>query len=267
MKSPKENQNQREYGAPEMKKYYLKNFRRGLEFAILIHVLLISSYLLINYLNNLNADDHKKPVFDIKYVNVELDTPPPVDNQNTEIPKTEDIIKPVKDLTALDPDPVSKDAAEEMTIKTQDQLNNVIAQVSHDGDSVTYIANNNGNNRKDNIDISHNIDNIKKPPEGDVIYKPFEVECVPECVNMEMVRSSMVYPPLAIESGQEGTVMVRVLIGKDGKVIKVYSVSGPEVFYDEVKEKAMDLEFTVGLQNGNPVMVLMTVPFRFKLKN
>jgi len=266
MKTTKMNQNPREYGAPEMKKNYLKNFRRGLEYAILIHFALISSYLLINYLNNLNADDHKKPIFDIKYVNVELDAPPPVDNQNKDIPITEDIVKPVKDLKALEPVPVSKDAAEEMTIKTQDQLNNIIAQVSHEGDSVTYIANNNGNNGIDVID-NIKIDNIKKPPDEDAIYKPFEVEKAPECVNFAIVKSSIEYPPLAVEIGREGTVVVKVLVGTDGKVIRIGSISGPEIFYDEVKEKAMNLEFTVGLQNGKPVKVWMTAPFSFKLKN
>jgi protein TonB len=266
MKILKENQNPREYGAPEMKKNYLKNLRRGLEYAIIIHISLISSYLLINYLNNLNADDNKKPVFDIKYVNVELGSPFPVDNVNKDIPKTEEIVKPVKDLTALNPVPVSKDKAEEMTVKTQDELNNITAQVSHDGDSVTYIANNgdNGINIENNIT---KIDNIRKPPDEDKIYKSFEVEKVPECVNLAMVRSSIEYPKLAIEIGKEGTVTVKVLVSTNGKVIKVGSMTGPELFYDEVKEKAMNLEFTVGLQNGKPVKVWMTVPFRFKLNN
>ena len=266
MKANKENLNRREYGAPEMKKNYLKNFRRGLEYAILIHMALISCYLLINYVNNLNADDQKKPVFDIKYMNVELDVPPPVDNQKPEIPKTDDIVKPVKDLTALVPVPVSKDAAEKMTIKTQDQLNEITAQVSHEGDSVTYIANNNGNSGN-NIEIKPDIDITKKPPEGKDIYKPFEVEKAPVCVNFAMVNSSLVYPPLAVESGQQGNVTVQVLVGTEGKVFKIGSMSGPEIFYDEVKEKAMNLEFTVGLQNGKPVKVWMTVPFRFKLKD
>jgi outer membrane biosynthesis protein TonB len=266
MKTLKENLNSREYGAPEMKKSYLKNFRRGLELAIAVHITIISSYLLINYMNNLNADDKKKPVFDIKYINVELDAPPPVDNRKIEIPKTEDIVKPVKDLTALEPIPVSKENAEEMTIKTQDQLNEIQTQVSHDGDSVTYVANN-GDNGVNITDNTIRIDNTKKPPDEDIIYKSFEVEKIPECVNFAMVKSSIEYPPLAIEIGKEGIVTVQVLVDTDGKVIKTGSMTGPEIFYEEVKEKAMGLEFTVGLQNGKPVKVWMTVPFSFKLKN
>jgi outer membrane biosynthesis protein TonB len=49
--------------------------------------------------------------------------------------------------------------------------------------------------------------------------------------------------------------------------MKVGSVSGPDVFHDEVRDKASDLQFTPGLQNGKPVKVWVTVPFNFKLKN
>lgn len=265
MKTIKENQNTREYGAPEIKKNYLKNFRRGLEYAITIHIAIISTYMLINYLNNLNASDNKKPVFDIKFVNVELDSPPPVNNINRDIQKPENIIKPVKDLAALNPVPVSKDMAEEMTVKTQDELNKITTQVSHDGDSVTYVADSDiGNNIENNINKN---DNTGKLPDEDKIYKSFEVEKVPECVNLAMVRSSIEYPKLAIESGQQGSVIVRILVGTDGKVNRIGAITGPEVFYEVVKEKAMNLEFTAGLQNGRPVKVWMTVPFRFKLKN
>lgn len=265
MKTNKETQKPAEYGAQELKKNYQKNFRRGLEFAVIIHVMVISIYLLISYLNKLNADDKKIPAFDITVVDVQIDAPPPADD-NTNIPKNEDIVKPVKDLAALDPVPVSKDRAEEMTIKTQDELNNITSQVSHEGDSVHYVSGDNGNNViKDNI-IGDKIDVIKKPP-VDETYKSFEVEKPPECVNLQMVRESIVYPPLAVETGKEGTVTVKVLVGTDGSVIQIGSITGPEEFYNEVKTKARNLEFTIGLQNGKPVKVWMTVPFTFKLKD
>lgn len=265
MKTNNENQKPAVYGAPELKSTYQKNFRRGLEFAVILHTTVISVYLFISYLNNLNADDRKIPTFDIKVVDVQLEAPPPADDSK-DIPKNEDIIKPVKDLAALDPVPVSKDKAEEMTIKTQDELNNIISQVSHEGDTVHYVSGDNGSIKINDKNIGDKIDVIKKPPE-DPVYKSFEVEKPPECVNLEMVRSMVEYPPLAIESGQQGTVTVKVLVDTDGKVIQVGNTTGPEIFYSEVKSKAKNLEFTIGLQNGKPVKVWMTVPFVFKLKN
>ena len=77
----------------------------------------------------------------------------------------------------------------------------------------------------------------------------------------------MSYPEVAREAGVEGKVSIKVLVGTDGSVIKVGSLSGPEQFYDEVSNKSMNLQFTPGLQNGKPVKVWVTVPFNFKLKN
>lgn len=107
---------------------------------------------------------------------------------------------------------------------------------------------------------------IRKPPDQEETYEISEVEKTPECINLAMVRSSVKYPPKALESGQEGTVFVKVLVGTDGKVIRIGSISGPEVFHNEVIEKATELKFTIGLLKGKPVKVWVTVPFRFKLK-
>ena len=98
------------------------------------------------------------------------------------------------------------------------------------------------------------------------VYQSFEVEKAPECVNLQQVRSSMVYPPMAIEAQIEGKVTVKVLVDGDGSVIKVGSINGPDIFRDEVSSKSMQLQFTPGLQNGKPVKVWVTVPFVFKLK-
>jgi TonB family protein len=266
MKASKEIQDTLVYGAKELKMNYQKNFRRGLEFALIFHVTVISIYLLISYLNRADADDRKIPTFDITVVDIPLDAPPPAEDIK-DIPKNDDIVKPQKDLAALDPAPVSKDNAEEMTIKTQDELNNINSQVSHEGDSVHFVSGDNGSNVIKDNNIKDKTDNIIKPPPGDDSYKSFEVEQPPKCVNLEMVRGMMEYPPLAVESGQEGRVTIRVLVGTDGKVIQVGSITGPEVFYDEVKANARNLEFTIGLQNGKPVKVWMTIPFKFKLKN
>ena len=98
------------------------------------------------------------------------------------------------------------------------------------------------------------------------VYQSFEVEKAPEAVNLDQIRSSMVYPPMAIEAQIEGKVTVKVLVDVDGSVLKVGSVNGPDIFRDEVTTKSMRLQFTPGLQNGKPVKVWVSVPFVFKLK-
>jgi protein TonB len=77
----------------------------------------------------------------------------------------------------------------------------------------------------------------------------------------------MIYPLIALEAQIEGKVSVKVLVDVDGSVIKTGSFNGPDVFRDEVSQKSMNLRFTPGLQNGKPVKVWVTVPYRFSLKN
>jgi TonB family protein len=127
-------------------------------------------------------------------------------------------------------------------------------------------------NYQNNIKIDDNkindkIDKVVKDPDIDKIYKDFEVDKSPECINLSQVKASMIYPDLAVQSGQEGKVTVKVLIGTDGSVIKVGSISGPEIFYEEVKDKVTNLQFTAGLQNNKPVKVWVLVPFFFRLKD
>ena len=52
----------------------------------------------------------------------------------------------------------------------------------------------------------------------------------------------MRYPEIARQSGMEGRVVAKVLVGTNGSVIKVGGISGPEVFRDEVSDKVMGLE-------------------------
>jgi TonB family protein len=188
------------------------------------------------------------------------------ENENN-ITKVEDIVKPIKELSALTPDPVAREKAEEMTIKTQDQLDKINVQVSHDGDSVKYVADNGNNNIVNNDHIDKNDIKITHNDNPDKNYNSYEVEVAPECVNLSAVKSSIDYPKTAIEAGIEGRVSIKVLVSSDGHVIQTGSITGPDIFYDEVRDKAKNLEFTPGLQNGKSVKVWVTVPFNFRLKN
>jgi protein TonB len=196
-----------------------------------------------------------------------LTEPPSVNDNDKQIPREEqEIVKPMKQIDALIPEPVAREKAEQMTIKTQEQLDKINTDVSREGDSIKYVADNGNSNNitehinKNDIKVTHN-DN----PE--VTYKSFEVEVVPECVNLDAVKHSIVYPQVAVEANIEGRVSIKVLVSPDGHVIQTGAMTGPEVFYDEVRDKAKSLEFTSGLQNGKAVKVWMTVPFSFKLKD
>ncbi len=253
--------NNDKYGAPELKKNSQGFTLKGLIVAVTIHVALIAAYMLFAYINESKAKDipvnHREPL-----IIVDLDEPPPVDNEEIPPIKKEEIIEKVKDLSSLEPKPVAKEIADDVKLKTQEELNNIDGNTSREGDSLVA-------SRKTDITDNTKIDDkikkdIKEPPLD--IYNVSNVDVVPVCTNLQQVRAQMKYPELAVEIQQEGRVTVKVLVGTDGRVLKIGSISGPDVFYDEVKDKAMELQFTPGLQSNSPVKVWVSVPFQFKLK-
>ena len=252
------------YGAVELKKVYQRFFSKGMVVAILIHIFIIGSYLLVIYINKLSAEN-KNTQNNQRIINVtDLEPPPSADDKEEPPPPKieEPPVAPPKDLTSLTPEPVAKDKAQEQTIKTQTELENIKGPVGNDTGKFTY----SGPTKIEEKKVEEKIEK-KEVKEEKTIFQSFEVEKAPECVNLGQVRSSMQYPPMARDAGIEGRVTVKVLVGPDGNVIKIGSVSGPDVFADEVRDKSMNLQFTPGLQNGKPVKVWVTVPFNFKLKN
>lgn len=252
------------YGAPELKKGYQVFTLKGFLIAVTFHIAVIAIYMLVVYVNESNAKDipvgKDRPII----VDIFTITPPSVNEDEIPPVKTEDIVKQTKDLAALEPKPVKTEDADKIRLKTQDELNNITSQAGREGDSL--IASNNiipGDIKIDNK-IDDRINNDIKPPKD--VFNVYEVEHAPECINLSQIKSQLVYPNLAIETGIEGRVSVKVLVGENGKVIKTGTLSGNEIFHDEVKDKARNLEFTPGLQNNKPVKVWVTVPFTFKLK-
>jgi len=257
--------NNTEYGAPELQRVYRRNLREALVIAILFHVAAIAAYLLITYINQANANDRKIPLTkDYKFV--DIDQSPSINDEDLPKIKQEDIVKPPKDISALEPKLVPKELSDNVLMKTQDELDKTQNNVSSKGDSVVYVAGNDLVTRVDDDIVTDKIrKDIDKPDK--TVFENFEVGVAPECTNLQMVKSSIEYPKLAVDAGIEGRVTVRVMVGEDGSVVKVGSLSGNEIFYDEVKEKSKSLVFTLGLQNNKAVKVWVTVPFVFKLKN
>jgi len=254
-----------DYGAPELKRTYQKFFSRGLILAIFAHLIVLGTYLGVTYLK-LKAEENKTQVTQ-RIINVTDLEPPPsaTDEEPPPPPKIEEPpVAPPKDLTALTPEPVAKEKAEEQTIKTQEELEKIQSPVSSMGDSGKFTYT--GPVKIEEKKVEEKIEKEKEVVEK-TVYQSFEVEKAPECVNLGQVRASMRYPEVARQAGIEGRVSVKVLVGPDGSVIKIGSISGPDVFHDEVRDKAMNLQFTPGLQNGKPVKVWVTVPFNFKLNN
>ncbi len=74
------------------------------------------------------------------------------------------------------------------------------------------------------------------------------------------------YPEDARRLGLEGTVSVKVLVEKDGRVSTASIVNSTNAFFDRYAERAArKWVFVPGMMTSGPVRVWTVIPFRFKL--
>lgn len=253
-------QKKMKYGAPELKKLYQKYVTRGLMIAVIAHLLLIGSYVGAMYLEKAKLDEQKALQDKVFNIN-DLDMPPPIDEIPPEAPK--DLA--LKDLSALAPEPVAKKlVTEEVKLKSQKELEEVKLPVASTGtDDPSKVNPNAVVGKIEEKKIEEKVE--KKEEKKKEVFQQFEVEKAPVAVNLGAIKGSMRYPEIARQSGIEGRVVAKVLVGTDGSVIKVGGISGPEVFHDEVADKVMNLQFDPAMQGGQKVKCWVSVPFSFTL--
>jgi len=75
-----------------------------------------------------------------------------------------------------------------------------------------------------------------------------------------------VYPPLAREAGIEGSVLLRVLVSKEGKVLNAIVLSGNPILAEAARLAAFTAQFSPALQQHKPVPVWVQLPVVFSLK-
>ena len=81
------------------------------------------------------------------------------------------------------------------------------------------------------------------------------------------LQRKVVYPEIARRAGIEGKVMIRVLVGKDGRPKKYLIDQSVNQSLDEAAAKAVMVSvFTPAIQNGTPIDCWVTVPVQFKIK-
>ena len=239
-------QKKMKYGAPELKSFYQKYLTKGLIIAVVAHLILIGSYVGAVYLEKVKADEQKN--LQDKVFNIEdLDMPPPIDDVPIQPPQE---MLALKDLSALAPEPVAKKlVTEEVQLKSQKELEEVKLPVASTGTDDPSKVNPNANVGKiEEKKVEEKVE--KKEEKKKEVFQQFEVEKAPVAINLGSVKGSMRYPEIARQSGIEGRVVAKVLVGTDGSVIKVGGISGLDVFHDEVSDKVMNFQFNPAMQGG-----------------
>ena len=103
---------------------------------------------------------------------------------------------------------------------------------------------------------------IATGPPSDAPMDEFDIEYKPHPIRIVAPE----YPPAATKKKLEGTVKVRVLVNKRGRVEKVEVVSGPEVFRSNAIAAARQFRFRPGKHEGEKRKVWMVMPIGFSLK-
>ncbi|MBI5476803.1 MAG: TonB family protein [Ignavibacteriales bacterium] len=139
------------------------------------------------------------------------------------------------------------------------------SQVS--SDQTIAAQNQMGRENDDDLPLLSNDGNISiKKPEI-VIDEPDPPDfVVTEHPPVPVKQVQPAYPSFAIQTGMEGTVWVKMLINKEGRVKKaLISKSDSEIFDEVAVNAAMQWLFTPAMMSGGPVSVWVSVPFRFRL--
>jgi len=230
------------YGAIELKKSYQSNFTKGILLAGFLHLAVMGSILLYGYLTRVDVEDI--PVITIRSI-ADLAPPPSVQAKPPQVqveapkiaPPSVGIPKPVPDEMVT----------EEVTIATRQELATIVnpAAVSSAGSEGAALV----------IDIP---DEEFMPSASEFV--AFEKEPV-------LVKSvTPKYPEMARTTGLTGTVIVRILVYKDGTVKDAIVVrpSGTNVGFEEAALEAVkQWVFKPAIQNQKPVSVWINYPVKF----
>lgn len=147
------------------------------------------------------------------------------------------------------PEPVADEQARTQTIATVTEMAEALAPMTLD--DLDF-----GEGGGDSLVIDLDLD-----------YSPAPDDFI--AVESEPVRISIdapVYPAVAQAAGIEGTVVVRVLVGKDGRVKDVIYIDGPEALKAAADDCARTAVFKPALMDNRPVEVWVMMPVTFRLR-
>jgi len=204
--------------------------------ALLTVILLFGSW----YVWSKTSREEEAPVNATIVKYTELGVPPSIKEPSAPQVNVADAITPPSIGV---PEPVPDAEATESTIATQSEMSEALAPFTADdlggsGDSIV-------------VDLGHS------PGMGEFV----AFDELPVLLSIQPPS----YPELVRQAGIDGTVLVQVLVGKDGKVKQSVAVEGPEPLRAEAVRAARTALFKPALQGTSPVEVWVQVPIVFSL--
>lgn len=245
------------YGAAELKYHIRQNtYRGGIAALILLLFLLLINIIMVTA---------ERSATDLKVAPItktSLDELPPQHDAGNELPPPPEIVintGPAARAGNPIPVPDAMIAPDIQDFATID----VAARASAEGGSGEDMGGYAGNINWDNVgtDVKTMIDREPDPDE----FIPVEKE---PAFDMARLQRSVEYPDMARRAGIEGTVVVRALVDKSGKVVRAQIDLSDNRALDQSALKAV-LNYghaTPAIMNGQPTTCWVSIPIVFKLK-
>jgi protein TonB len=243
------------YGAFEMKEFIRKSTIKSFIVTMAILLLLLLTYIVTKVVSKATFKS-AAPITRMKLENLPppptTDAPPPPPPPPTEI-----YTGPAARAGTPVPVPDAEITPDMKDFATTKDIDRASAEGGNGLDNGGFSS---------NIQVDQPID-VKKeeePSPDDFI----AVEKEPE-PNYALLKKNTQYPEMARRAQIEGKVIVRVLVGKDGRPkpgkIKIEDTSN-EMFNQAAIDAVMKTPFTPAIQNGQPIEVWVTVPMNFQLR-
>lgn len=229
-------------GAYEMKRAYMGNMAKATLIVLVAFALIIGGVALVKMLTA--SDAQEAPTLVIKDIS-ELGPPPSLARKPQQIKVTQEIAAPKFTLPEAVPD---EEVVEDFVVVSQDELAEITSPVITEGEGTGNIQ----------VDI----------PLEEYLPAPDEFVAVEEQpVLLQKVQPE--YPEIARKAGIEGSVWVKVLVDKNGKVRDaiILKESGANAGFEEAAlEAAKQGVWKPAMQNKQPVALWVAYEVKFQLK-
>jgi len=245
------------YGAIEIKDWIRKNTYRALIITLAMFLLLF----LIYWIYLFASEKPLRPAFraPISKLNVEMISQQTENQEEAPPPPTQQVVDYATLARAGTPVPVP-DAEIKEDLKEFANVEELNKSLSKNEGQIIDI-----NQLPNSYDLGDKKMDVQKEESPDIDeFIPVEKE--PQ-VDLDELKKKIIYPELARKAGIEGQVIVRVLVGKNGKPkdAKV-QFSDSEMLDKAAVDAVMKCVFTPAIQNGQPITCWVSVPIKFRLR-
>ncbi|MEO0585855.1 MAG: energy transducer TonB [Bacteroidota bacterium] len=255
---------ERGYGAFLLRKIYPKHLTLSTSIICALALIMTFGPFLANKYQLFGAEEEESTKALAVTINMEdLPPPPPVDEETPPPPPPPQLPPPqVKTVAFQIPEPTPEeelDPEEDQTIAEIEELKeapNIGLEDKEGADEGFFDG---------EIDADGDIPDVIVEQEPDINQFIFAEE-EPSPINMADVQKLIGYPQIARDAGIQGSVVVRVLVGKKGQYKKHKIINQVHPILSKAVEKEIGkLRFSPAIQGGKPIEFWVNIPFNFKL--